>query len=156
MRVQSALLLARIMSRRSPRQLEHPQLPGSSEPLLRQIPRMGMQSGRFAREPRSHSDTCLVCGTRMALGQTCHPIKQRKRVSKRRCKRATRWPLRFLAWTGRPEKHLPSCPPGTARRPFVFVADRDYTALILRINATSFKGNPGSVEYAIKILPPSR
>jgi hypothetical protein len=49
-------------------------------------------------------------------------------------------------------------PPDTRKRPFVFEAQADYPGLVLRINDKdhSFSGNPGSVEYTVKILPPSR
>jgi hypothetical protein len=49
-------------------------------------------------------------------------------------------------------------PPNTSEHPFFFEAPSDYPALVLRINDAdnSFTSNPGSVEYAVKILPPAR
>ena len=49
-------------------------------------------------------------------------------------------------------------PPDTRKRPFVFEAQSDYPGLVLRINDkdSSFSDNPGSVEYTVKILPPTR
>lgn len=49
-------------------------------------------------------------------------------------------------------------PPNTRKHPFVFDAPSDYLGIVLRINdqENSFTGNPGSVQYSVKILPPSR
>ncbi len=49
-------------------------------------------------------------------------------------------------------------PADTKKRPFIFEAETDYPGLVLRINdkENSFSGNPGSVEYSVKILPPIR
>jgi hypothetical protein len=44
-------------------------------------------------------------------------------------------------------------PPGTKIRGFVFEAQQDYPALVLRINDTKFKG-PGEVLYDLHITPP--
>ena len=49
-------------------------------------------------------------------------------------------------------------PADTKKRAFVFDAQADYAGLVLRINDKegSFSGNPGSVEYTVRIIPPAR
>jgi hypothetical protein len=46
-------------------------------------------------------------------------------------------------------------PSGTAKEPFVFLAEQDYPGLVLRIQIGR-SPNPGSVEYEVKVLPPAR
>jgi hypothetical protein len=59
---------------------------------------------------------------------------------------------------GKSGEVLAILPAGTEKHPFVFDAQQDYPGLVLRINDKddSFSGNPGSVEYTVKILPPIR
>jgi hypothetical protein len=58
---------------------------------------------------------------------------------------------------GNAGKMLAIVPGGTAKKPFVFEAPEDYPGLVLRIHDyNDFSKNPGSVEYDVKILPPSR
>ena len=48
-------------------------------------------------------------------------------------------------------------PGNTAKKPFVFEADKDYPGVVLRIHDyNGFGGNPGSAEYNLKVLPPAR
>ena len=59
--------------------------------------------------------------------------------------------------SGKPGDILAIVPGGTAKKPFVFEADKDYSGLVLRIHDyNDFGSNPGSVEYNAKVLPPSR
>lgn len=46
-------------------------------------------------------------------------------------------------------------PSDTAKKPFVFEAGKDYPGLVLRIHGDKkFSGNPGKVEYLVKVIPP--
>jgi len=47
---------------------------------------------------------------------------------------------------------LATVSPSTAKRRFVFTADKDYAALVLRINAEP-SANPGKVEYKVTLVP---
>ena len=71
---------------------------------------------------------------------------------------ACRVVISLPAKDGKGGEVLAIVPPDTRKRPFVFDAQSDYPGLVLRINDkdNSFSGNPGSVEYSVKILPPGR
>ena len=71
---------------------------------------------------------------------------------------ACRVVISLPAKDGKGGEVLAIVPPDTRKRPFVFDATADYPGLVLRINDkdSSFSGNPGSVEYSVKILPPGR
>jgi hypothetical protein len=54
----------------------------------------------------------------------------------------------------KPGEVLAIVPGDTVKHPFVFEAEKDYPGLVLRINAPP-SGNPGKVQYNVKILPPA-
>lgn len=58
---------------------------------------------------------------------------------------------------GKPGDILAIVPGNTAKKPFVFEADKDYPGVVLRIHDyNGLGGNPGSAEYNLKVLPPAR
>jgi serine/threonine protein kinase len=62
--------------------------------------------------------------------------------------------LAAAAGPGGPGKVLQMVPVGTAQTPFVWRADSDYDAVVLRINDVSAGKRPGSVQYRMEIIPP--